>query len=136
MKLKQIYHNYNFWEDYTNGMWKKINKETEKDSINAAIEFMNDTKLFSEAMFGVVDNWHYTCEQNLTDNMIYHRAFIGQCAVCYALGLPEYITREAWGHLTLEKQFLANKEASKAIKKWKLKQSKKQQNYVNKELFG
>jgi hypothetical protein len=133
--MKQIYHNYNLWEDYQNGMWKKVSKEEEDDILPIAIEFMSNHIKFGEAMMNVINNWVYTCEQNLTDASIYHKPFIGQCAVCYELGIPEYITRLAWNKLTDEQQLLANKQAGIAIRTWKKKHIKKNQNYVNKELF-
>lgn len=133
MKIKQIYHPYHLWEDYQNGMWNKAEKEIEKELLDVAIEFTGDHKRYGAAMIKVIENWKYTCEHNLTDNSINHKAFIGHCAVCLELGIPEYITRNAWGYLTERQQFLANKEALKAIKQWKLNQ--KTQQYVSKELF-
>jgi hypothetical protein len=133
MKIKQIYHPYYLWEDYINGMWKKANKLDEQDLIKKATEFMSDNIKFGNAMINVVDNWKYTCEHNLTDPLINHKAFIGQTAVCYELKIPEYITRIAWSCLTEKQQFLANKQASKAINKFKL--NHKKLNNVIKELF-
>jgi hypothetical protein len=133
MKIKQIYHPYYLWEDYINGMWKKAEKESEQDLIKKATEFMSDHEKFGEAMNKVVENWKYTCEHNLTDPLINHKAFIGQSAVCYELKIPEYITRIAWSCLTENQQFLANKQAGKAIKKFIL--NHKKLNYVSKELF-
>lgn len=135
MKIKQIYHNYNLWEDYKNGMWKKVSKEDEEGMLQIAIEFMSNHIKWGKAMIDVVDNWNYTCEQNLTDAAIYHKPFIGQCAVCYEFKIPEYITRLVWNKLTDEQQVLANKQAGIAIRKWKTQHIKKNKNYVNKELF-
>jgi hypothetical protein len=134
MKIKQIYHPYYLWEDYINGMWKKAIKEQEQELITESYLFMRNHKLFGEAMNGVVNNWKYTCEHNLTDSSINHKAFLGQCAVCYQLGAPEYITRIAWSMLSENEKDLANKEAKKNIKLFiqKLKNTK----YVSKELFG
>lgn len=134
MKIKQIYHPYYLWEDYVNGMWKKAIKEQEQELITKSYEFMKNHKLFGKAMNNVINNWKYTCEHNLTDNSINHKAFLGQCAVCYELGSPEYITRICWSMLSDNEKDLANKEAKKNIKLFieKLKNNK----YVNKELFG
>lgn len=132
--MKQIYHPYYLWEDYINGMWKKAIKEQEQELITQSYEFMRNHKLFGEAMNAVVNNWKYTCEHNLTDNSINHKAFLGQCAVCYKLGAPEYITRIAWSMLNDNEKDLANKEAKKNIKIFI--QKLKNTNYVSKELFG
>jgi len=135
MKIKQIYHNYNLWEDYKNGMWRKLSKEEDEDILPDIVDFMKNSDKFGEAMMNVVKEWIYTCEHNLTDNAIYHKPFIGQCAVCYELKAPEYLTRLAWNKLTNEEQINANKKAALAIKYWKKQQLKKTINYVNKELF-
>jgi hypothetical protein len=129
--MKQIYHNYLLWEDFQNGMWKKYDKDIEADMLHAAIEFMSDTFLFSNAMHNVVKHWKFTTEHHITDKTINHKAFLGQCGVCYELGIPEHITREAWGHLTEKKQYLANKEAKKAISLFK----QNHLHYVTKTLF-
>jgi hypothetical protein len=131
--MKRIYHPYTLWEDYLNGMWKKANKENEEIMLKKAIEFTGDYKKYGNAMINVVNNWKYTLEHNLTDNTINKKAFIGHCAVCYELGIPEYITRLAWSYLNNEQQYMANKQAEYAIKLWTKKQNEKK--YVSKELF-
>lgn len=121
--MKQIFHNYQKWEDYINGMWRKETKEYEDVHLKIAIEFTGNDELYGNAMMEVIENWKYTCEHNLSDKSINRKAFIGHCAVCYKLGIPEYITRMAWHYLTQEQQDKANKKAEHAIKQWELKQT-------------
>lgn len=129
--MKQIYHNYTKWEDYIHGMWRKETKEYENKYLQIAIEFTGNDKLYGDAMLEVIDAWKYTCEHNLSDKSINRKAFIGHCAVSYKLGIPEYITRMAWHHLTEEQQNKANKRAEYAIKQWEIKQTHHAEN-----LFG
>ena len=126
--MKQIYHNYQKWEDYTNGMWRKETKEYENVYLKIAIEFTGNNELYGTAMMEVIEKWKFTCEHNLTDKSINRKAFIGHCAVCYKLGIPEYITRMAWHHLTKEQQDKANKKAEFAIKQWELKHASNAKN--------
>jgi len=116
--MKQIFHPYTKWEDYKNGMWRKVDIDTEKSMLTQAITFIGNHLEYGKAMIRVINEWKITCEHNLTDNSINQKAFIGHCAVCLQLGIPEYITRMAWHHLTEKQQIDANKMADIAIKEW------------------
>lgn len=131
--MKRIYHHYTLWEDYTNGMWRKVSKDEELSMLSIAIEFTGNHIKYGNAMMKVVDSWKYTMEHNLTDNTINKKAFVGHCAVCYELKIPEYITRNAWGYLHDFQKIMANKEAEKAIKYWFNKQNEIKN--VSKKLF-
>ena len=48
--MRQKYHNYLLWEDFQNGMWKKHNKEKEKQMQEDALEFMQDVERWGDAM--------------------------------------------------------------------------------------
>ena len=98
--IKQIFHHYETWECYKNGMWRKVPPDDQENLLKQAIEFTSDHIKYGKAMIKAVDNWTITLEHNLTDNSINKRAYIGHCAVCIELGIPEYITRMAWHYLT------------------------------------
>lgn len=117
--MKQIFHPYTKWEDFKNGMWNKVEDSIEDEMLQIAIEFTGDHKKYGLAMLRVIEEWPMTCEHNLTDNGINQRAFIGHCAVCLELKIPEYITRMAWHYLSQKQQDLANNQADIAIAKWK-----------------
>jgi hypothetical protein len=125
--MKQIYHNYTKWEDFKNGMWLKVEVEKENEMLQKAITFTGDHEMYGKAMLRVIKEWPITCEHHLTDNAINKKAFIGHCAVCLELGIPEYIVRMAWHYLTKEQQDLANNAADKAISKWLLIHNKANQ---------
>lgn len=84
-----------------------------------AIRFTSNHALYGQYMMRVVLEWKYSCENALTDNYLSHKAWVGHAAAAMAIGVPESVTREAWGHLTHEQQLLANKEAERAIQTWK-----------------
>jgi len=120
--MTRIYHPYTLWEEVDYNMWGTV--EDTKGSLQAAIKFTSDHKLYGSFMIKVVEEWKYSCENALTDEYISKKAWIGHAAVALALKIPEHITRRAWGFLTDEQQLLANNEARKAIKAWEYNQVK------------
>lgn len=123
--IDQDYTPYWTWECYKNGMWEKVDKTIFPSMLEEAIEFTSDHIKYGYAMIEVSGIWVNTMINHLTNPSINQKAFIGHCAVSYKLGIPEYITRAAWKKLTKEQQILANMEAEKAIKKWKIQYIKK-----------
>lgn len=117
--IKQIYHHYELWEDFKNGMWVRSVPENEENYLlEKAITFTGDHLLYGSWMLKVIDQWPIACEQNLTNATINRRAWIGQAAVSLAIKCPEYITRLAWWNLSESQQTLANRQADNAIEKW------------------
>jgi len=114
--MERVYVPYWDWEDWQNGMWSTItNKQKEAIMIKEAIEFTGDHKKYGAAMREVVKEWHNTMLNSLTNTSINRRAFLGHCAVCYKLGIPEYIVRIAWKKLTENQRTLADAEAQSVI---------------------
>jgi len=114
--IKRIYHPFWEWEEIDANMWGTISNK--KRAIKKAIEFTSDHKKYGRFMVKVILTWPISCENALTDRMLNRKAWIGHAAVALALGIPENITREAWGQLTSEQQLLANREAERAISIW------------------
>jgi hypothetical protein len=124
MKIKRKYVQYYEWEDWLNGMWNKADKDKEVKLLSIAIKFTGDHVLYSQAMGEVILSWPRTMVNSLTNVSINRCAFLGHCAVCYKLQIPEYITRIAWKELTNEQRFLADKEAEKHIKRYERENTK------------
>lgn len=119
-KIKQIYHHYNKWEDFKNGLFDtKCDNFDEK--ITLSIELLKDQDMFYKMSIEMIDSWVYSSEQNLSDNSINKRAWIGQATCCFSHGSPEFVTKQAWWELDEEDRIKANKTADKAIKYWKEK---------------
>lgn len=97
-------------------MWSKVDNEDEL--LKKAIEFTGDHSLYGKWMRVVVKEWKFTMLNHLSNKSINRRAFLGHCAVCYKLGIPEYITRKAWKFLNNEQRRLADLEAENTIKEW------------------
>ncbi|HET8829464.1 MAG TPA: hypothetical protein VFM79_08980 [Pelobium sp.] len=130
--MRKIFHPYTKWECFKNGMWKDPVKDESEKLFAVAYEFTKDHSRYGQAMKKVVYSWKYSCENFLSDVHINRKAWLGHAACSLELQLPESIVRQAWGKLTDEQRFLANKEAEKYIKHWELlQQLKKQRNQLH-----
>jgi hypothetical protein len=124
-KFKRVYHPYELWEEIKFGMWDDVSEE--KEWLEKAILFTGDHKLHGSFMMRVVSEWPISCENALTDYNINRRAWVGHAACALGMGCPEHITRKAWRFLSYEQQYLANEEASRAIRAWENNYFKSQQ---------
>ena len=116
--MTQVYIPYWEWEDWINGMWRKIDTIQEPDMIRLAIEFTGDHIKYGNAMKKVVSEWPRTMLNSMTNVSINRRAFLGHCACQYKINCPEYITRLAWHKLNDRQRYLADKVAQETINIW------------------
>jgi len=116
--MKQVYIPYWEWEDWLNGMWRKLPKKEEPKMLNLAIEFTGNHIRYGNAMKEVIVLWKQTMLNTLTNLNVNHRAFLGHCACQYKINCPEYITRQAWHKLNDMQRYLADKVAQETIDEW------------------
>ena len=116
-QIKQVWRDVREWEEVAHNMWGEI--ENKKQAINVAIGFTSDHKLYGYYMKRVAREWPVSCQNALTDPHMNHKAWIGHAAVALAHNIPEDITRIAWGFLTDEQKYLANKEAEREVAAWR-----------------
>lgn len=131
-KLNRIYVRYELWEEIAYNMWG-YSKDKKGDLIKA-IDFTSDYILYGSFMKKVINTFHYSCINALTDYSINRRAWLGHAAVALAMKIPEYITREAWKTLSDEQRFLANKQAERYINEWEFNYRKNNGLYTNMEV--
>lgn len=115
--MKQIFYHYTKWEDYQHGMYDEV-KEGRKERVQKAVEILSDLDLLYQQMKRVTVEWEKCTEQNFTNPAINHQAFLGQTACNIYAGIKEDETREAWGHLSNEKRYQANKVADRVFIEW------------------
>ena len=127
--MKQKWVPYTEWEDYKFGMWGKSNDED--NDLKKAIEFTSDYLRYGHAMGKVSIAWPMTMINSLSNKSINRKAFLGHCAVCFELGIPEYITRKAWGFLTEQQRYDADKIATHHIKVWEYEYERKNRKIHN-----
>jgi len=119
MRIARVYIPYWEWEDWKEGMWRKINdKEEENILLQKAIEFTGDWVKYGTAMQKVVTLWPNTMLNTLTNVSANRRAFLGHCAVQMEINCPEYITRLAWKELTDKQREEADEIAQLTIDEW------------------
>lgn len=135
MKISRKYTPYWTWEDYHNGMWKKIDKVLETEMLQKAIEFTGNHIKYGSAMGEVIILWPNTMLNSLTNVSINRRAFLGHCACSFEFNCPEYITRQAWHMLTLQQQVDADKIAQAHINNYEKQDRKIHSRLGNKLLF-
>jgi hypothetical protein len=116
MKFQRIYHKWDTWEEVAYNMWGNV--EDKQKAILQAVEFTGDHKKYGSFMRRVIEEWPVSCENALTDYGINRKAWLGHAACALAMQIPEDIIRAAWGKLTSEQQYMANKEAERAIQAW------------------
>lgn len=119
--MKKVWHKYTEWEDYKNGMWRTVTQKELNGFMLKAVEFTGNAKLYGENMLRVIKEWPISTEENLTDQSINQKAWVGHAATCLAIDCPEYITRMAWGKLTKRQQEEANAMATNAIYEWNIR---------------
>jgi hypothetical protein len=83
-----------------------------------AIEFTGNHVRYGNAMKKVIVAWPRTMLNTITNLNVNRRAFLGHCACQFAIGCPEYITRQAWHELTNNQRYLADHVAQQTIDKW------------------
>jgi hypothetical protein len=116
--MKRKYHHYLKCEEFKTSMWKQIPIEQREERVKQSRELMLNIPQFTNAMKNVVDNWPYSCEQNLTASVINHQAWLGHAASAFNHDAPEDLTRLAWATLNEEQQMLANLAADQAKQYW------------------
>lgn len=125
--MKPVYHHYTKWEDFQNGMYNE-EKEGRRERVLKAKQLLQDTDNLYIQMKKVATDWKYACEQTFTQNFN-HQAFLGQCACNIWADIKEDETREAWGMLTNEERYKANKVADRVYDEWIIEYEKSQDRY-------
>jgi hypothetical protein len=120
MKVRQVWVRYDLWEDYLNGMWRKATPEEQKTLLPIAVDFTGNVELYGAAMKEVIMAWPNTMLNSLTNPSLNKRAFLGHCACCYKIQVPESVTRAAWWMLTEQQRALADEAAQIVIDSWQI----------------
>lgn len=133
-KLKQVFIPYYKWEDFLNGMWRNVSREEEEEFLKQCVAFTSDHLVYGMAMKKVIDKWPNTMLNSMTNININRRAFLGHCACSYEFNCPEYITRLAWGKLTDNQRFFADRVAQQTIDNWIQKYNEKKNRRLHKRM--
>lgn len=132
--MKQKYYHYTMWEDFQNGMYDEI-KDGRPDRVKKAVQILSNLELLYQQMTRVTKEWKYATEQNFTNNSINHQAFLGQTACNIYAGIKEDETREAWGRLTNDQRYKANKVADRVYMEWRKRYERENGQFYQISLF-
>jgi hypothetical protein len=114
--MNRKYYNYKLWEDYKNGMYEKgVNEKL----VEECVLLLCNKKHFYENGKLMLKTWIYSSEQNLTNNDINQKAWIGQATCNFRFKANIDTVIEAWHKLTQEQQKEANYLAFELIKEYK-----------------
>lgn len=126
--MKQRFYHYTMWEDFQHGMYNE-DKDGRQERVLGAIKVLTDSDLCYEQMTRVTNEWRYATEQNLTNPNINHQAFLGQSACSIYAGIHEDETREAWGRMTPQQRYKANRIADRVYAEWVRRVTEDDPNY-------
>ena len=115
------FHHYEKWEDYKAGFYDNVSGKNKILLIDKVIELFNNSELTEKYMRKVINEWVYSCEQNLTNNSMNKVAYLGQAACCIFAKIPSSITMEAWSKITKENRDKADFTAKYILKEWEEK---------------
>lgn len=114
----RVFHTYDKWECYKAGFYATTVKGLTKDQAESKMaQFLCNLPAFRKALKHVTDEWTHSCEHYLTNTAMNRIAWLGQAAVCYALGIPAAY-RGGWYILTKQQQESACKAALAALNRW------------------
>lgn len=131
--MEQRYFHYTKWEDWQNGMYSADLGHKEMQIGRAEILLSNPER-FKKACESVLQKWPNSTAHNLTNTECNRNAWLGQAACCLEYGVPEILTRVAWGRLDNATRLEANRIATLCIKRWEKKHNESKENQL--ELFG
>jgi len=115
MKIKRIFHRYEKWEDFQNGMYDYISDTNDDLLIKKAEDLLRNVGDFERIMKLILIHWPVSSQVNLTNVSCNRRSWLGQASCSYLHKVPEILTRIAWGNLSSEEQNRANEAAEKII---------------------
>lgn len=118
--MTQKFHHYKNWEDYQNGMFRKVNATDDHWLVGKAILILTAAELCYQQMKRVTTEWPVSSEQNLTNLGQNRRAWLGQAACCIAFNVPEELTKIAWNSMDSASQDRANGIADVVITEWEI----------------
>jgi hypothetical protein len=114
--MNRIHHPWHLWEDYKYNFYD--NSTLDKEAVNKSVYVLKNLHVFEKALKHIINNWKYSCEQNLTNENLNKIAYLGQASCAYLYNIPQTITMKAWSELTKEEQENANNLALKYLNIW------------------
>jgi hypothetical protein len=125
----RIYHRWEKWECFKAGFYDSSYPLSLKDGQEKYAEFLSNSDLFAESINMVFENWHFSCQNFLTNESINRIAWIGQSSVCIKIGLPSFF-KGGFKILSNYEQRCANNLAREHLNKWLIDMQEKIDKYI------
>lgn len=116
--MKQIFHHYEKWEDWKDGLYVLSVDDPNEIMIRRAARLLSDVDLFRESALKMIHRYPYATEVNLSNRSRNRQAWIGQASCCFVCGASEDLTKEAWHRLSAAEQDAANMVADYVTVVW------------------
>lgn len=116
--MKQIFHHYEKWEDWKDGLYVLSVDDPNEVMVRRAARLLSDVDLFRESALKMIHRYPYAAEVNLSNRSRNRQAWIGQASCCFVCGASEDLTKEAWHRLSAAEQDAANMVADYVIAVW------------------
>jgi len=119
LKVNRIYHSWDKWECYRFGFWNTTCPDgmKSKEGIQIYKDFLSDLSQFEEGLKGILAEWKFSCEHNLTNESMNRIAWLGQASVSYSHGIPSHC-RSGFTKMNSDEQVAANNLALKYLNIW------------------
>lgn len=123
--MKRIFHHYEKWEDWKDGLYRQSIEDADELMIRSAARVLADPSLLHRSMSSIIIRWPYSAEVNLSNRSRNRQAWLGQAACCFVCGANEDLTKQAWHRLSAAEQDAANAVADCVISRWEREQCQK-----------
>jgi hypothetical protein len=132
----RIFHTFDKWECHKAGFYATNKEGMTKEQCEAEYaKLLTDDKKFSDTLGKIITEWKHSCEHYLTNKSMNRVAWLGQAALCYAVGIPS--TFRGGFHLLSEpQQENANKIAHTYLNKWLVANGREEVEYETALLVG
>lgn len=128
--MQRIYHPYELWEDYQNGMYEEC-RQGRKERVEQAAHILGNSDICRKAMQKVVSEWEIATEYNFSNLSVNRKAWLGQAACSCWAGIHEDETREGWGLMTDIQRYEANRIAQQIIDAWCNERESQESNQIS-----
>jgi hypothetical protein len=116
---ERIWHNWQMWECYQAGFFTPARSSAQLQEWRKSYkELLSDIPRFEAAMERVINEWPYSCAQNLTNEGMNRIAWLGQASCCIEFGACAEQTRSAFNLLEPKQRDAANAAAAKKLSEW------------------
>lgn len=115
--MNRIYHPWDKWEDYKHNFYGGADYNYDK-TLELYACLLKDLTKFEDALKIIINEWHFSCEHNLSNESMNRIAYLGQAANALVNKVPAHVSMGGYNLLTREEQQAADALAQKYLTMW------------------